>query len=218
MSWHHFPVLTIQQFYRWGQEIGFPAMPRQPSMDQGLRQGPPWFPNWGCHGSLQRQCCLPLSLSESHFILGSLPHPTPLPTVCFALRVPTKGKPIENRESTFYTVMRVHKGATIGTVMTSHLLKRTKMIKKNPPFTFITEELLLNPEFQSTFFQNSARWSGRGQGEGQPLAQHCPWPPPAPCKPPHRGLPPTPCAQGALYLPFRSGSRNIAPRHRYLTA
>lgn len=157
--------------------------------------------------------------SLCHFILGSLPHPTPLPAICFAHRVPTKGKPIKNRESTFYTVMHAHKGAVIGTVMTSHLLKRTKMIKKNPLFTFITEELLLNPEFQSTFFQNSARWSGRGQGgQGRPLAQHCPWPPPAPCEPPHRGLPTTLCAQGALYPPFRSGSRNIAPRRSYLTA
>lgn len=124
--------------------------------------------------------------SLCHFILGSLPHPTPLPAICFAHRVPTKGKPIKNRESTFYTVMHAHKGAVIGTVMTSHLLKRTKMIKKNPLFTFITEELLLNPEFQSTFFQNSARWSGRGQGgQGWPLTQHCPWPPPAPFEPPH---------------------------------
>lgn len=122
-----------------------------------------------------------LSLSESHFILGSLPHPTPAPAICFAHWVPTKGKRIENRESTFYTVVHTHKRAVIATLMTSHLLKRTEMIKKNPPFIFITEELLLNPEFQSTFFQNSARWSGRGQGgEEWPHAQHCPWPPPAP--------------------------------------
>ena len=133
-----------------------------------------------CHGSLQSQCCLPLSLSESRFILESLPHPTPLPAICFAHRVPAKGKPMANRESTFYTAMHTHKWAMTGTVTTSHLLKKTKMIKKNPPFTFITEELLLNPEFQSTFFRNPARWSGRGQGEGRPLTQHCPWPPPGP--------------------------------------
>ena len=59
---------------------------------------------------------------------------------------------------------------------------------------------------------------GKEKGGPSPSTARGPHLDRAPCEPPHQGLPPTISEQGALYQPFRSGSRNHCPKMQLLNS